>query len=132
MWDRSPSWCGGNRGRFPRASRQAQDAPPAGAGLAYRGPASQPAALGAEARPGDADTIGAGVRAAGPRQRGSRAATALACWRVSQGRGREALDLLQPVYGWFTESLDTRDLKQAKALLDTLAAGETATAGTGR
>jgi len=27
-----------------------------------------------------------------------------------------------PVYGWFTEGFDTRDLKEAKALLDALAA----------
>jgi hypothetical protein len=26
-----------------------------------------------------------------------------------------------PVYGWFTEGFDTRDLKEAKALLDALA-----------
>jgi hypothetical protein len=26
-----------------------------------------------------------------------------------------------PVYGWFTEGFDTLDLKEAKALLDTLA-----------
>jgi hypothetical protein len=26
------------------------------------------------------------------------------------------------VYGWFTEEFDTRDLKEAKALLDQLAA----------
>jgi len=26
-----------------------------------------------------------------------------------------------PVYGWFTEGLDTRDLKEAKALLEELA-----------
>jgi len=30
--------------------------------------------------------------------------------------------LLSPVYGWFTEGFDTRDLKEAKALLDALAA----------
>jgi hypothetical protein len=30
--------------------------------------------------------------------------------------------LLAPVYGWFTEGFDTRDLKEAKALLDELAA----------
>ena len=29
-------------------------------------------------------------------------------------------ELLAPVYGWFTEGFDTRDLKEAKALLDTL------------
>jgi hypothetical protein len=28
--------------------------------------------------------------------------------------------VLLPVYGWFTEGFDTRDLRQAKALLDTL------------
>jgi predicted ATPase len=33
----------------------------------------------------------------------------------------EARDLLAPVYGWFTEGFDTRDLKKAKALLDELA-----------
>ena len=37
-----------------------------------------------------------------------------------QGREREARDLLAPVYGWFTEGFDTRDLKEAKALLDEL------------
>jgi hypothetical protein len=29
--------------------------------------------------------------------------------------------LLAPVYGWFTEGLDTKDLQEAKALLDELA-----------
>jgi hypothetical protein len=29
---------------------------------------------------------------------------------------------LAPVYGWFTEGFDTMDLKQAKAVLDELAA----------
>jgi predicted ATPase len=28
--------------------------------------------------------------------------------------------LLASVYGWFTEGFDTRDLKEAKALLDAL------------
>jgi predicted ATPase len=42
-------------------------------------------------------------------------------WR-DQGKGKEALDLLAPVYAWFTEGFDTRDLKEAKALLDELAA----------
>ena len=37
-----------------------------------------------------------------------------------QDRRGEAYDLLAPVYGWFTEGLDTADLKDAKALLDTL------------
>jgi hypothetical protein len=34
---------------------------------------------------------------------------------------REARVLLGPVYGWFTEGFDTRDLKEAKALLQELA-----------
>ena len=51
-----------------------------------------------------------------------RAATSLArLWR-DQGKRDEAHDLLAPVYGWFTEGFDTLDLKQAKALLDELAA----------
>jgi class 3 adenylate cyclase/predicted ATPase len=51
-----------------------------------------------------------------------RAATSMArLWR-DQGKRNEARDLLAPVYGWFTEGFDTRDLKEAKALLDELAA----------
>jgi class 3 adenylate cyclase/predicted ATPase len=40
-------------------------------------------------------------------------------WR-DQGRRDEARDLLAPLYGWFTEGFDSRDLKEAKALLDEL------------
>jgi predicted ATPase len=40
-------------------------------------------------------------------------------WR-DQGKRDEAHDLLAPIYGWFTEGFDTRDLKEAKALLDEL------------
>jgi predicted ATPase len=40
-------------------------------------------------------------------------------WR-DQGKVRQARELLAPVYGWFTEGFDTRDLKEAKALLDLL------------
>jgi predicted ATPase len=49
-----------------------------------------------------------------------RAAASLARLRRDQGRRAEARDLLAPVYGWFTEGFDTPDLKEAKALLDTL------------
>ena len=42
-------------------------------------------------------------------------------WR-DQGKRDEACDLLAPVYGWFTEGFDTLDLKEAKVLLDELAA----------
>jgi predicted ATPase len=38
------------------------------------------------------------------------------------GQRDEVHDLLAPIYGWFTEGFDTRDLKEAKALLDELAA----------
>jgi predicted ATPase len=49
-----------------------------------------------------------------------RAAMSMArLWR-DQGKREEAPDLLAPVYGWFTEGFDTRDLKEAKALLDEL------------
>lgn len=40
-------------------------------------------------------------------------------WR-SQGKVSEARELLTPIYDWFTEGFDTRDLKEAKALLDAL------------
>jgi predicted ATPase len=49
-----------------------------------------------------------------------RAATGLArLWR-DQGNCAEARELLAPVYGWFTEGFDTRDLQQAKTLLEEL------------
>jgi predicted ATPase len=38
------------------------------------------------------------------------------------GQPQQARELLAPVYGWFTEGFDTRDLKEAQALLDELAA----------
>jgi predicted ATPase len=37
-------------------------------------------------------------------------------WR-DQGKRDEASELLAPVYGWFTKGFDTRDLKEAGALL---------------
>ena len=49
-----------------------------------------------------------------------RAAMSLArLWR-DQGKPQQARELLAPVYGWFSEGFDTRDLKDAKALLDAL------------
>jgi predicted ATPase len=52
---------------------------------------------------------------------GLRAATSMArLWR-NQGKPQQARELLAPVYGRFTEGFDTRDLKDAKALLDVLA-----------
>ena len=49
-----------------------------------------------------------------------RAAMSLARLRRQQGRPQEAAALLAPILGWFTEGLDTADLKEAKALLDKL------------
>jgi predicted ATPase len=49
-----------------------------------------------------------------------RAATSLTrLWR-DRGKRQQARDLLAPVYGWFTEGFDTPDLKEAKALLESL------------
>jgi predicted ATPase len=49
-----------------------------------------------------------------------RAAVSLARLLRDQGRRNEARDPLAPVYGWFTEGFDTRDLKEANALLKEL------------
>jgi predicted ATPase len=50
-----------------------------------------------------------------------RAVTSMArLWR-DQGKPQRAREVLNPIYGWFTEGFDTRDLKEAKALLDELA-----------
>ena len=51
-----------------------------------------------------------------------RAAMSMArLWR-DQGKRDDALGLLAPVYGWFTEGFDTLDLKEAMALLGELRA----------
>ena len=51
-----------------------------------------------------------------------RAAMSMArLWR-DHGKPQQARELLAPVYGWFTEGFDTLDLKEAKALLEELAA----------
>ena len=47
-----------------------------------------------------------------------RAAMSMARFWRDQGKRDEARDLLAPVYGWFTEGFDTRDLKEAKELLE--------------
>ena len=57
-----------------------------------------------------------------------RARNRLNCVPLSVSRGyialksreREARDLLSSVYSWFTEGFDTRDLVEAKELLDQL------------
>src|SRR5262247_278332 len=49
-----------------------------------------------------------------------RAATSLGRLWQQQGKRAEARQMLAEVYGWFTEGLDTADLREAKALLDAL------------
>jgi predicted ATPase len=52
----------------------------------------------------------------------SRASSAGKSWerRAAQWKPQQAREVLAPVYGWFTEGFDTRDLKEAKALLNAL------------
>jgi len=49
-----------------------------------------------------------------------RAVMSVARLHQVQGKQKEALDLLSPVYGSFTEGFDTIDLREAKALFDEL------------
>ncbi len=48
------------------------------------------------------------------------AATSLARLWQRQGKRDAARALLAPLYAWFTEGFDTRDLIEAKALLEEL------------
>ena len=45
--------------------------------------------------------------------------TSISLARLWQGQGKrqEAYELLAPVYDWFTEGFDTKDLQEAKVLL---------------
>ena len=52
-----------------------------------------------------------------------RAALKLARLWQTKGNTRGARDLLAAVYGWFTEGFETRDMKEAKVLLDSLRMG---------
>jgi class 3 adenylate cyclase len=49
-----------------------------------------------------------------------RTSTSLARLWQRQGKRQKAYELLAPVYDWFTEGFDTKDLKEAKTLLDEL------------
>jgi predicted ATPase len=49
-----------------------------------------------------------------------RTATSLARLWQGQGKRKKARDLLAPIYNWFTEGFDTKDLIEAKALLNEL------------
>ena len=46
-----------------------------------------------------------------------RTSTSLARLWQRQGKRQNAYELLAPVYGWFTEGFDTKDLQDAKSLL---------------
>src|SRR5262249_49067574 len=50
-----------------------------------------------------------------------RSSMSLARLWSNQGKLQQARELLVPIYAWFTEGLETRDLRQAKALLEELA-----------
>jgi predicted ATPase len=50
-----------------------------------------------------------------------RAAMSLSRLWQRQGKRAEARQLLAEIYGWFTEGFDTKDLQEAKALLEALA-----------
>jgi len=52
-----------------------------------------------------------------------RSAVSLASLYRDEGQYRRARELVAPIYGWFTEGFDTRDLREAKALLDELTIG---------
>ena len=47
-----------------------------------------------------------------------RATTCLAQLSLAHGRSADAREALAGAYGWFTEGLDTRDLKDARAVLE--------------
>ena len=49
-----------------------------------------------------------------------RAAMSLARLWQNQGKKIEAHELLSEIYGWFTEGFETKDLQEAKALLEEL------------
>ena len=49
-----------------------------------------------------------------------RAATSYAGLLKDQNRRKEALELIEPIYLWFTEGFGTKDLKEAKAMLEEL------------
>jgi predicted ATPase len=49
-----------------------------------------------------------------------RATLSLARLWQRQGKVHKAHNMLSEIYGWFTEGFDTKDLREAKALLDSL------------
>jgi predicted ATPase len=61
------------------------------------------------------------ARAQGAKGWELRAASSLARLLLRRGERQQALDLLAPVYAWFSEGFDMLDLRGARALLDRLA-----------
>jgi predicted ATPase len=53
-----------------------------------------------------------------------RTTVSLARLCYQQGKREAAQQMLAEIYGWFTEGFDTKDLQEAKALLDELAEGQ--------
>src|SRR5207244_6450705 len=49
-----------------------------------------------------------------------RAVMSLARLWQQQGKQKDAHQMLADIYGWFTEGFDTKDLQEAKALLEEL------------
>jgi hypothetical protein len=49
-----------------------------------------------------------------------RATTSLARLLQQQGKKKEARQMLAEIYNWFTEGFDTKDLQEARALIDEL------------
>ncbi|WP_119272006.1 adenylate/guanylate cyclase domain-containing protein [Taklimakanibacter deserti] len=60
------------------------------------------------------------ARAQGAKSWELRATTTLARLLAEEGEEARAFDMLQAIYGWFTEGFNTRDLTDARALLDEL------------
>jgi class 3 adenylate cyclase/predicted ATPase len=61
------------------------------------------------------------ARAQGAKGWELRAATSLARLLLGRGERQQALDLLAPIYAWFSEGFDMLDLREARALLNQLA-----------
>ena len=92
----------------------------------HNGPAAEAETVGGAHPPGEEEAEACFLKAiniARNQQAKSlelRAATSLARLWEQQGRKVEAHQLLSPVYNWFTEGFDTKDLREAKTLLEEL------------
>jgi hypothetical protein len=56
----------------------------------------------------------------GTKSHASCTATTLARVLAEKNERRKAVELLAPIYGWFTEGFDTADFREAKALVEAL------------